>query len=168
MRHGVSEPAEVLEGSEGLDFTARRALDIEVDPDTLRTIESTLDDARIAIGTRHGLTLTAREGAGFLSYGPGDHYRRHVDRAIDESFPEAARRRVSAVLFLNSSGTEQQPDAFSGGELVIYRDGVGQDARDPVVIVPEEGTLVTFLSDVPHEVMMVTAGVRDVVVDWYY
>jgi predicted 2-oxoglutarate/Fe(II)-dependent dioxygenase YbiX len=30
------------------------------------------------------------------------------------------------------------------------------------------GTLVAFASDVLHEVLPVTAGIRDVVVDWFY
>ena len=168
MRRGVAEPAEILGAGEGLDRVARDALDVEVDPDTLAIVESKLDAARGGIGARHGLSLTGREGSGFLSYGPGGHYRRHVDHAVDGTFPQASRRRISAVLFLNSSRAELQPDTFRGGELVIYPDRAAEDGRDPVVIVPEEGTLATFLSSTPHEVKAVTAGVRDVVVDWYY
>jgi predicted 2-oxoglutarate/Fe(II)-dependent dioxygenase YbiX len=167
MRRGIAEPAEVLEAVEGVAYLARRALEIEVDFGTLAIVESRLDDARDGIGARHGLWLTDREGSGFLSYGPGGHYRRHVDRAFDETFPEASRRKVSAVLFLNSSGPILQPGGFSGGELVIYPERVSE-AGDSVVVVPTEGTLVTFLSATAHEVRAVTAGVRDVVVDWYY
>jgi predicted 2-oxoglutarate/Fe(II)-dependent dioxygenase YbiX len=168
MRRGVAEPAEVLEVVEGLDQAARRAFDIDVDPKTLKVVESRLDAARDGIAARHGMSLTAREGAGFLSYGPGGHYRRHVDHAVDESFPEASRRRISAVLFLNSSRINLRSGEFSGGELVIYPERALDEGEDPIVIVPAEGTLVTFFSDTAHEVRAVTAGVRDVVVDWYY
>lgn len=168
MRRGAAEPAEVLERVEDLDQEARRAFDIDVDPETLGIVESTLDAAREGIGARHGLSLTTREGSGFLSYGPGGHYRRHVDHAVDESFPDASRRRISAVLFLNSSRPGLRTGEFSGGELVIYPERAVDDADDPIVIVPEEGTLVTFFSATAHEVKAVTAGVRDVVVDWYY
>ena len=167
MRRGIAEPAEVLEAGEGHAHLARSALEIEVDPDTLAAVESRLDDARDAIAARHGLRLADREGSGFLSYGPGGHYRRHVDRAFDREFPEASRRKVSAVLFLNSSRPNPRPGEFSGGELVIHPESASE-AWDPVVVVPTEGTLVTFFSDTAHEVRAVTAGVRDVVVDWFY
>jgi predicted 2-oxoglutarate/Fe(II)-dependent dioxygenase YbiX len=34
--------------------------------------------------------------------------------------------------------------------------------------VPRAGTLVAFPSDVPHEVLPVTSGLRDAVVDWFF
>jgi predicted 2-oxoglutarate/Fe(II)-dependent dioxygenase YbiX len=39
------------------------------------------------------------------------------------------------------------------------------ESRD---IVPRAGTLVAFPSDVPHEVLHVTSGLRDAVVDWFF
>jgi predicted 2-oxoglutarate/Fe(II)-dependent dioxygenase YbiX len=39
---------------------------------------------------------------------------------------------------------------------------------DAVDVVPRAGTLVAFPSDTPHEVLPVTGGVRDAIVDWFY
>ena len=40
--------------------------------------------------------------------------------------------------------------------------------RDVIEIVPRRGLLVAFSATMPHEVTVVTGGVRDAVVDWYY
>ena len=74
------------------------------------------------------------------------------------------------VLFLSSAvaeapGTGQGTGTCEGGALRLY----GGDQFDvPVDIAPEAGMLVAFRSTVLHEVLPVTAGVRDVIVDWFY
>ncbi|TMG81164.1 MAG: 2OG-Fe(II) oxygenase, partial [Betaproteobacteria bacterium] len=60
------------------------------------------------------------------------------------------------VVFLTSAG-----GGCEGGSLRLYT----PDALD---IAPRAGMLVAFPSDIPHEVLPVTAGVRDAVVDWFY
>ena len=66
-------------------------------------------------------------------------------------------------MWLNSGDTTTERGDFAGGELQLYPEG-----RDAVTITPVAGTLVAFPSDWSHEVLPVTRGTRDVVVDWVH
>ena len=68
------------------------------------------------------------------------------------SWPEAARRSVAVVLFLNGD--------FEGGLLRLF-------AGETIEIAPQAGLLVAFPADLLHEVTVVS-GTRDAVVDWFY
>lgn len=77
----------------------------------------------------------------FACYPPGACYQRHLDRFRDDD-----RRAVSVVAYLNEDWRTDQ-----GGALRLYLD---EGERD---VLPEEGTLVVFLSgEVPHEVLPAT------------
>lgn len=160
MARGTPEPAEILAlsppeaappDSIALDLETRRAISIEVDAGTLDGVERRLDEHRETIAAFFDLPLTRREGAGFLRYGPGGFYRPHRDRADMTSWPGAAERRVALVLFLN--------DDFAGGTLRLL------DTSTDVV--PRAGALVAFPAETLHEVLPVSTGTRDVVVDWF-
>jgi predicted 2-oxoglutarate/Fe(II)-dependent dioxygenase YbiX len=169
MDRGIAEPAEVLGSEVVIDDGVRRASDIEVDPSTLAVVELKLESARAAIGTYHGLPIAAREGASFLRYGPGGFYRRHCDQAVEAAWPDASKRQVSLVVFLNNSRSVPEPDEFSGGELVMFPDGSqGSSPGESIEIVPREGSLIVFRAATAHEVRPVSAGARDVIVDWFY
>jgi predicted 2-oxoglutarate/Fe(II)-dependent dioxygenase YbiX len=168
MDAGAGEPAEVLGVATGVNLEARRAASIEIDRAVLEAVEARLDELREPLAARCGHTLTSREGAGFLRYSPGGFYRPHRDRAQELEWPGAARRLVSVVLFLNSARERPGPDEFSGGDLVIYPASLHGDASESIRITPRQGLLVAFDSGLLHEVHPVTAGARDVVVDWYY
>jgi predicted 2-oxoglutarate/Fe(II)-dependent dioxygenase YbiX len=73
---------------------------------------------------------------------------------------------VSVVVFLNTSRAAAADGEFEGGELRILPEG--PDGSVAVEVVPSTGALVAFPSDSVHEVHVVTAGVRDVIVDWFY
>ncbi|MDP2609431.1 MULTISPECIES: 2OG-Fe(II) oxygenase [unclassified Oceanobacter] len=78
----------------------------------------------------------------FSHYRPGDFYQKHKDAFIGQS-----NRVLSTVLYLN-------PDwqADEGGELLIYGDEENDAVRSRLL--PQFGTLVTFLSEeFPHEVL---------------
>ena len=141
---------------------ARRAGDVEVASGVLDLVETRLDRQSRDVVRHFGLALTGREGSGFVRYAPGGFYRRHVDRAESPAWPEAALRRVSAVVFLNSARTADQQGEFEGGVLRLYPEG-----GDPIDIVPRRGLLVAFSATMPHEVTPVEGGIRDAVVDWY-
>jgi len=169
MDRGIAVPAEVLGSEVVLDDGARRASDIDVDPSTLTVVELKLESVRAAIASYHGLPITEREGPSFLRYGPGGFYRRHCDQALEAAWPDASRRQVSLVIFLNSSRSVPEPDEFSGGELVMFpEDSPVFPAGEPIEIVPQEGSLIAFRAATAHEVRPVSAGVRDVIVDWFY
>ena len=169
MDQGGAEPAELLGSDIVVDRDVRRASSIEVDPMTLEAVELKLESARAAITAYHGLSIGRREGPSFLRYGPGGFYRRHCDQAVDAAWPEAAGRQISVVVFLNSSRSDPTREEFSGGELVMFPE-VSPDMPEgaPLEIVPRQGCLVAFPSATAHEVRPVSAGVRDVIVDWFY
>ena len=162
-------PAEVLDSEIVVDDSVRRVSDVEVDPSTLAAVERKLERARAAIEAYHGLPIVGREGPSFLRYGPGGFYRRHCDQAAEAAWPDAVRRQVSVVIFLNSSRSAPEPNEFSGGELVMFPEQLPNvTAGEPIEIVPLEGSLVAFRAATAHEVRPVSAGVRDVIVDWFY
>jgi len=160
---GTSEPAEVLRGDVTVDRTARVARSIEVDCDTIADVEQQLEARRDAIADFFALTLGEREGVGFLRYEPGGFYKPHRDRGVLPSWPGAARRRISVVVFLNSA-REAVPGAdFSGGALRL-----AGPRSQPLEILPRQGWLIAFPATVLHEVALVHSGTRDVLVDWFY
>ena len=164
MDAGVLEDAEVLAGGVEARSDVRRARYVEVSRDVLDVVGRHLDAQRAAIAACHGRALAGREGSGLLRYEDGGFYRTHVDRAETASWPGAARRAITVILFLASSREVDPSGAFLGGRVRLHVEGAGA----PVDIVPEEGTLVAFPAGTPHEVTPVIGGRRDAVVDWFY
>lgn len=154
MAQGAPEPAEILDAEIRLENAVRRTTLIEVGDDIVAFVEAAFDRCRDAVGAFHQVTLTGREGAGFLRYDVGGFYRVHRDRATVDAWPEAAHRRIALVLFLN--------DDFEGGALRLLSDDDGA----PLTFQPRAGMLVAFDADTLHEVLPVTSGVRETVVDW--
>jgi predicted 2-oxoglutarate/Fe(II)-dependent dioxygenase YbiX len=162
MDTGVAEAAEVLGSGVARLDEVRRADSVEVSDEMVAFVEARLDGARAAVAAHFGLTLTGREGAGFLRYHPGGFYAPHVDWSDSGAWEEAAARRVAAVLFLGSSRDLDPGGAFTGGVLRLYPDGAA-----PIDVVPRCGMLVAFRATTLHEVTAVEGGVRDAVVDWF-
>lgn len=100
---------------------------------------------RLALNRRLYLGLFDLE-AHVTVYPPGSFYVRHLDR-----FRDASHRTVSVILYLNP---DWRPD--DGGVLRMYLPQPdGSEVHHDVL--PEAGTLVTFLSgDIPHEVLPTT------------
>ena len=143
----------------------RQATDVDVPDEVIAAIESRLDAHRDAVASFFGVRLRGREGAGFLRYESGGSYGPHVDRADVPSWPDAARRAITIVVFLNSSRDADPHGDFAGGCLRLFPDGLAAPAVD---LVSKRGMLVAFAASIPHEVTLVTCGTRDTVVDWYY
>ena len=165
MDSGAHVPAEILRETIDVEHDARRAIEVDVPDEVIARVESCLDACRDDVAGFYGLSLHGREGAGFLRYASGGFYGPHVDRARVPSWPDAARRAITVVLFLNSSCEAEAHGDFSGGRLRLFPSGVGADA---VEIIPRRGTLVAFPASMAHEVTPVSGGARDAVVDWYY
>jgi predicted 2-oxoglutarate/Fe(II)-dependent dioxygenase YbiX len=101
----------------------------------------------------------------FLRYGPNGHYRAHRDRSHKSHTEEAARRRVSVVLFLNDATSEV---GFRGGQLRLYGlMGTGPHEHIGFDFDPEAGTLIAFDSTLMHEVVEISQGVRCAAVCWF-
>ena len=163
---GDAESAEVLGDQASVRRDIRRVISVEVDEQTLSFVERALDAVRQDLQTFFGESLAGREGTGFLRYPPGGFYLPHRDRATVASWPDAARRRIAIVVFLNGALEVDPGGDFSGGYLRIY----GSDTVEPEVstdVAPAAGLLVAFRADAWHEVTTVVGGNRDVIVDWF-
>jgi len=162
MDAGAVEDAEVLGNGIHRQSLVRNAVLVEPPGRLIESIEARLDSYRDRVAGALGLGVGDREGAGFIRYPEGGFYRAHRDRGHDPQWPDAARRAIALVLFLNSSRDASPDGDFEGGALRL----LGPD--DALDVLPEAGTLVAFPADVLHEVTEVRGGTRDTVVDWFY
>jgi predicted 2-oxoglutarate/Fe(II)-dependent dioxygenase YbiX len=155
MDIGTREPAAIAGSTIAEQPQVRRAIGIEIAGDLLAALEARIDGMRPVLEANFACRLGEREGTGLLRYEPGGFYRRHRDRGEVSGWPNASRRAVTIVVFLN--------DDFSGGALTVWPAG-----ETPVEVRPSAGQLVAFRADDPHEAQPVSAGRRDVAVDWFY
>ena len=163
MDRARPEPGEVLGDTVAHREDVRRVVSLEVRRDVIAFVGGRLDAARAAIAAFFDLPLTTREGSGFLRYSAGGFYAPHRDRGDVPAWPDAARRRIALVAFLNDSRGADGAGTFTGGVLRLFL-----DEPEPVTVVPREGLLVAFPADELHEVTPVEHGVRDAIVDWFY
>ena len=153
MDRGDASCAEIYAAGYRVDEIARRAFEVDVDEVMVDEVQRAFQPIRAQVAKFFGTPISGEEGPGFVRYACGGYYRMHCDVAPEhEEFP----RRISLVVFLTTAGVE-----FEGGTLRLYGDRTCD-------ITPRAGMLVAFPSDIPHEVLRVTAGVRDAVVDWFY
>ncbi len=166
MDRGRAEAAEIYVSGFVVNERVRRTSDVEVDPRTVRLVEDAFADVRAEVSAFFGVTLSAAEGPGFLRYLPGGFYRPHRDR-FDEPAQEFSRH-VSLVLFLTDADRGVGDGRCEGGSLRLYCVVDPAQETVPLDISPAAGTLVAFRSHLLHEVLPVTDGVRDAIVDWFY
>ena len=162
MDVGVREPSEVIEDEMSLVEDVRRASHIEVTPAVFELIDAHLDAQRDAIAAFFDWPLEGREGVNVLRYEAGGFYKPHVDRADLPAWPPAAHRAFTVILFLESAREADASSGFSGGVLRLLPDNAPS-----IDIVPRRGLLVAFPANIVHEVLPVTDGHRDTVVDWF-
>jgi predicted 2-oxoglutarate/Fe(II)-dependent dioxygenase YbiX len=163
---GRAECAEIYDDGYVVDEQVRKTYDVDVEPAIVGEVEHALAGVRADVSRFFGTVLTGTEGPGFLRYPPGGFYRAHRDRLENpgDEFP----RRISVVLFLSSAAAGPGDGRCEGGALRLYGGADPGDDAIPLDIAPVAGTLVAFPSEVLHEVLPVTAGVRDAIVDWFY
>jgi SM-20-related protein len=132
------------------------------------SIASALAAAAPAIAAHFAVEIGTCEPVSFVTYGPGQYYRPHVDRGPSDRVDDARDRAISVVLFLNDD-TGEPGERFDGGDLVFYdllpsppQKGLGFPLR------PKAGLLAAFRSEVLHEVTPVTRGLRAVAVTWFH
>lgn len=118
-----------------------RWLDFSVGGRFSSFLDAHFEPLRLAVNREMFLGLHEYEGH-VTVYPPGAHYRRHVDR-----FQDAAHRRLSVILYLNDDWSPED-----GGALRLFLPR--ENGEEIVDVLPEGGTLVTFLSHaIPHEVL---------------
>jgi predicted 2-oxoglutarate/Fe(II)-dependent dioxygenase YbiX len=156
MDEGEVEPAEILPvvGAATQRDDVRHAASVDVNDGVLAEVEVALEQSRDALAHFFDLELSSREGPGFLCYSSGGFYQPHRDRAASVAWPDAERRLLTMVVFLNEN--------FGGGQLRLL-----PDDGEPLVIGPRTGTLVAFDAATVHEVAPVIEGQRYTVVDWW-
>ena len=163
MDAGVPEHAEVLDATFEHQEETRRATSIDPGAAVVADVEARLEQVRLLVADFFAVPLAEREGVAFLRYTSGGFYRPHRDRAAVPSWPDAARRALALVTFLNDSRDAViDRGEFDGGTLrLFFEDG-------PVDVAPQQGLLVAFRADLLHEVTVVRGGARDTLVDWFY
>jgi predicted 2-oxoglutarate/Fe(II)-dependent dioxygenase YbiX len=166
MDRGRASSAEIYRDGFVVDDQVRKTFDVDVEPETIGEVERALAGARADVSRFFGASLTGTEGPGFLRYPAGGFYRAHRDRLENPGDPFP--RRVSVVVFLSSATAGHGDGCCEGGALRLYGVADPDDDALPLDIAPVIGTLVAFPSDVLHEVLTVTTGVRDAIVDWFY
>jgi predicted 2-oxoglutarate/Fe(II)-dependent dioxygenase YbiX len=167
MDRGRATPAEIYVNGYVVDEGVRRTFDVEVDPAIVVEVERAIGGVRGDVSRFFGTELTAAEGPGFLRYRSGGFYLAHCDR-LDDSAEEDHPRQISVVVFLTTATAGAGDGCCEGGALRLY--GVADPSREttPLDVPPAAGTLIAFRSGVLHEVLPVTGGVRDAIVDWFY
>ena len=92
-----------------------------------------LEQLRLAVNRNLYLGLVEFE-AHFAVYPKNSFYKKHLDQ-----FKGGGTRTLSAILYLNKDWSDEH-----GGQLRMYTDSSNPDFY--IDILPQEGTLVTFLS----------------------
>jgi predicted 2-oxoglutarate/Fe(II)-dependent dioxygenase YbiX len=170
-RSADSSPATVVRrGATLVDETFRRTLGLALPPKTISYMETRFLALKPALEKHFNLPLSSVEELQFLRYREGDFFGQHRDSSGGPYDPDFIKlRKVSVVLFLNSQEKEPAPGIFCGGALTIF--GLSDDPQWQAYgfpLVPEEGLLVGFRSEIVHQVEAVTAGERFTVVTWYF
>jgi predicted 2-oxoglutarate/Fe(II)-dependent dioxygenase YbiX len=129
-----------------------------------------LADAAPVFGRYFSESLSGFETPQLIRYRRGSHFGLHRDDCPEAQAPELIRsRRVSVVVFLNNGRSAESSGDFDGGALVIYEPRLVSAGREHR-IVPEvrAGRLVAFPSNLWHQVLPVTRGIRLSIASWWH
>jgi predicted 2-oxoglutarate/Fe(II)-dependent dioxygenase YbiX len=152
-----------------VDRSSRSTEWATVSGDAVAVVSERLRNVMPAISRHYGLSLSGWQECQFLVYREGDFFRLHRDSGESVDVPDlVGARRIAAVVFLNAEGEPAASASYRGGALTFY--GLFDQPGSEAVGFPlqaEEGLLVTFPTDVLHEVSRVEAGERYTVVTWF-
>jgi predicted 2-oxoglutarate/Fe(II)-dependent dioxygenase YbiX len=132
---------------------------VELDDDANGVMRSHLDAVRPEVESLTGDRYSGLRPPQWLLYGEGHFHKPHQDWYDEEHW----QRRISLLTFLNGASDEDEPDTYSGGELVLY--GLLGE-KHGIPISGEPGLLIGFRADTVHEVRPVTRGRRYAVLSW--
>ena len=173
IRQSATLPSQVSVTSKGyedvsIDERKRRSHTV-IPPDwCYRSVESLMEKFRPELQQKFDVPLTRFEGPQFLLYGPDDFFELHRDQPTKRA-DDPQPRRVSISLFLNDGAHNLDSDEFQGGRLILYCPKP-EDSRMVTALTfrAAAGTLIAFLSSLPHEVKPVTSGIRITIVGWFH
>jgi len=160
MCSSASGPATLYGRTESstIDNNIRRSLKCELSPAIANVVKKKLCESTSEVENYFSVKVRECEEPQFLHYRIGDFFVAHQDGNTGLLRLDQENRRVSVVLFLNSS------DAHRGGELVFH------DYREQkrfAFSMEKAGTLVAFPSETTHEVTPVISGERFSIACWY-
>ncbi len=160
----------LINGAAAVDPKVRRAECCDIDDNVLSgKVKERLDFGLRQAARHYAVDLVDYEVPQIVRYPAGGFYRAHID--CEKAEPGRTRtqaRKVSCVVFLNSSGQSNDVQGFTGGALAFF--GLTKDPTSEnykTLLYPQQGLLVAFRSDLYHEVMPVTAGNRFTLVTWF-
>jgi predicted 2-oxoglutarate/Fe(II)-dependent dioxygenase YbiX len=153
-----------------VDESKRKVERALVSEETRALVTSRLMATMPSLEKHFGMPLTVSEPLSFLMYKPGFFYGRHTDANRDPKAPAKLQaRRVSVSLFLNGEGNESEHDTYSGGSLAFSGNWQknSRSGHPGIPLTGEEGLLLGFRADWPHEVLPVQRGTRYSIVTWF-
>jgi SM-20-related protein len=166
MRRSPSAPA-VTYGQSGpgsVNEKVRKVESLMPSKETVEYIRRRLMEYREKVAEHFGISLSGCEEPQFLRYRVGDFFVAHQDGNTGLVRLDTDRsRRISISIFLNRQSDEPEVDGYCGGSLVFSDWRAGKKFQ----LKGETGTLVTFRSELTHEVVPVTHGERWSIVSWY-
>ena len=171
MRAGGHSPATVRTTGSHYEVIAdiRSAKWSNVSERMAALTEARLVAVKPAVERHFNVTLRDLQPVQFLVYQQGDFYGAHRDDSREETADRISKaRRISVVIFLNSSVSDARDGCYGGGFLTMY--GLFGDERAKNTGFPlagKAGTLVAFPADTPHEVTAVQWGERYTIVTWF-
>ncbi|MEV6778648.1 2OG-Fe(II) oxygenase [Streptomyces syringium] len=180
MREGKGRPAEVRAPTgHQVDPKVRRTSSVGVPPSVSDPVRLRLERLRGACEERFGLPLGRCEAPQFLRYEHGDRFVPHADVTPQEIRSAVVRRRVTVVLHVAQEAPAIPPRGerpnvpreatASRGCLTFFdtsADVTWQTCR--VRIAVAAGSVITFPSEMIHEVPPVRASHRLTVVTWFW
>ncbi|HUP94270.1 MAG TPA: 2OG-Fe(II) oxygenase [Burkholderiales bacterium] len=172
MQCSPTDPARILDGENQLVIESglRRTEVALMSAATQQMVTYRLIAIKPMLEKQFGFELSGCEPPSFLIYKEGFYYGRHADANLDPAAPARfQQRRVSISIFLNGEGGVEEPDTYSGGSLTFH--GSPREAPNAknlgLAVEGEEGLLIGFRSDWPHEVQPVLRGTRYSIVTWF-
>ena len=167
---GVSHSPATVYGNDhagSVDDRVRKTIRLIPESETLELVNMRLSELRSEVGNHFGIRLDRFEDPQFLRYCVGDFFVAHQDGNTGLLLSEREQfRKISVVVFLNQEAEAPESGLFCGGSLVFTEWRAGR-TMGQYRLIPEQGMLVAFPSELTHEVMPVTCGERYSIVSWY-
>lgn len=160
------DPAQVVrDGVKQSDEQFRRGTCVDLGRHAV-AVQDLLLAALPALEGHFGVSLSGCDRPKLLTYRRGDFFKAHRDRGHDERLPLIARRRLTAIVFLQDGAGKQ---TYGGGELFVYLTAPDVPvASGRTRVTPDTGMLLAFPAERFHEVKRVRWGERRTIVSWFH